>query len=140
MRPIIKGVILLGWYFAPPDFASDNKCAVSAEEIPLCAVLSDASRYDGKEITVRGLYRMVIHGSVLMSPPCDQTYVNMRRMSDEKPNKQALAVIRSLTKKDPFHSAEVVVRGYFRVAHGDCFGQNCLQYEIEETGLLCAKK
>lgn len=116
----------------------ENNCSASGEAVPLCSVLSDASKYDGKEITVRGLYRMVIHGSVLMSPACSKTYVNMRRVVDEKPNKQALAVIRSLTKKDQFHPVDVVLRGNFRVAHDGCFGQNCLLYEIEETQLLCA--
>jgi hypothetical protein len=82
---------------------------------------------------------MVIHGSVLMSPACSQTNVNMRRASDEKPNKQALAVIQSLSRKDHFHKVDVVLRGKFRVAHeGQCFGQDCLAYEIEETELFCA--
>lgn len=138
MRPVITCAVLLALCFGPPASAGENKCSASPDAIPLCSVLSDASKYDGKEITVRGLYRMVIHGSVLMSPSCSQTYVNMRRVVDEKPNKQALAVIRSLTKKDQFHPVDVVLRGNFRVAHDGCFGQNCLRYEIEETELLCA--
>jgi len=47
--------------------------------------------------------------------------------------------MRSLIKKDRFQSIEVVVRGTFRAApQGQCFGQNCLSYEIEEHELLCA--
>jgi hypothetical protein len=125
-------------YFVPRAFAGENECLASAKAIPLCTVLSDSSKYDGKEITIRGLYRMAIHGSVLMSSACSQTYVNMRRSSDEKPNKHAMAIIRSLTKKDQFTPVDVVLRGKFRVSHQGCFGQNCLLYEIEETQLLCA--
>jgi hypothetical protein len=137
MRTVITCALFLALCFAPAS-AGENKCSAYPEATPLCSVLSDASKYDGKEITVRGLYRMVIHGSILMSPACSETNVNMRRLVDEKPNKQALAVIRSLTKKDQFRPVDVVLRGNFRVAHDGCFGQNCLHYEIEETELLCA--
>src|SRR5205807_177446 len=101
---------------------------------------SDAAKYDGKEITVKGLYRMVFHGSILTSPACGKTYVNMRQASAYKADKHASTVMKSLTKKDQFQSVDVVLRGTFRVAHnGKCFGQNCLLYEIENHELLCAK-
>ncbi len=38
----------------------------SVQAMPLCAIVADASKYDSKQIVVRGLYRMVIHGSILM--------------------------------------------------------------------------
>ena len=140
MRTNIAIVALLAACFSSLAFGRDDRCAPSAEIIPLCTVLSDAAKYDGKEITVRGLYRMVIHGSILTSPACGKTYVNMRQASDYKANKQASAVVRSLTKREQFQSVEVVLRGTFRVAHqGQCFGQNCLLYEIEDHELLCAE-
>ena len=83
---------------------------------------------------------MVLHGSMLMSPECGKTHVNMRRASDYKAEKHASATMRSLTKKDQFQSVDVVIRGTFRIAQqGQCFGQNCLPYEIEEHELLCAE-
>ena len=140
MRKYIS-IILLTAYFSSLAFAvgGDDRCVTSAEAIPLCTVLSDAAKYDGKEITVRGLYRMVIHGSILTSPECGKTYVNMRQASNYKADKHASNVMRSLTKKDRFQSVDVVLRGTFRVARGDCFGQNCLPYEIEGHELLCAE-
>jgi len=139
MRAFASACILIVSGLLPIACSGADTCNAAVSAIPLCTVLSDATKYDGKDVIVRGLYRMVIHGSVLMSPACGQTYVNMRQASNEKPNKQALAVIRSLTKKDQFHPVDVVLRGNFRVAHeGQCFGQNCLLYEIEETELLCA--
>jgi hypothetical protein len=82
---------------------------------------------------------MVTHGSILMSPPCGQTYVNLRGASDYKADKHASAVVRSLTKKDQFQSVDVVLRGTFHVAaEAQCFGQNCLLYEIEDHELQCA--
>lgn len=119
--------------------ARDYPCTAKANAITLCAVLSDPTKYDGQEITVRGLYRMVIHGSVLTSPACGKTYVNLRGAPDYKANKHASAVIRSMTKKGQFQPVEVVIRGTFHVAHQEqCFGQNCLPYEIEDHELLCA--
>ena len=120
--------------------AADERCPALAKAVPLCSVLRDASKYDGKEIIVSGLYRMVIHGSVLTSPECGETYVNMRQASDYKADRNASAVVRSVTKKDQFQSIDVVLRGNFRVAaNGQCFGQNCLRYEIEDHELQCAK-
>ena len=119
---------------------ADRECPALAKAVPLCTVLADASQYDGKEITVSGLYRMVIHGSVLMSPECGKDLVNMRRSLDAKVDKHDLAVIRSVTRKNQFQSVDVVLRGSFRIAgKGECFGQNCLLYEIEEHELHCAK-
>lgn len=140
MRSTIAIAVLLAACSNPLTSVGDNECTGSAKAIPLCTVLSDAANYDGKEITVGGLYRMVIHGSILTSPACGKTYVNMRQASDYKADKHASTVLRSETKKDQFQSVEVVLRGTFRVAQqGQCFGQNCLLYEIEDHGLLCAK-
>jgi hypothetical protein len=139
MKWVVAITVLFASCFTPLVLSGDDKCLASSSAIPLCTVLADAAKYDGKEITVRGRYRMVIHGSVLMSPTCSETLVNMRGILGEKRNKQALAVVRSLTKKDQFHPVDEVLRGNFRVAHqGQCFGQNCLSYEIEEVELLCA--
>jgi hypothetical protein len=140
MKSIIAIAVLLAAFVNPLASAGDNECTVPTKVVPLCTVLSDPASYDGKEITVKGLYRMVIHGSVLTSPACGQTYVNMRQASDYKADKHASAVVRSLTKKDQFQSVEVVLRGTFRVSQqGQCFGQNCLLYEIEDHELLCAE-
>jgi hypothetical protein len=104
-------------------------------------VLADPSQYDGKEITVRGLYRMVIHGSVLMSSDCGKDLVNMRQTTDYKGDKHARAMVRSVTRKDQFQSVDVVLRGTFRIAgKGECFGQNCLRYEIEDHELFVQRR
>ena len=83
---------------------------------------------------------MVFHGSVLMSPECQHDLVNMRQAPDYKADKRAASKMRSLTKKNQFQSVDVVLRGTFRTAReGQCFGQNCLLYEIEDHELHCAK-
>jgi hypothetical protein len=140
MKANIVAVFLLLACFSLLAFAGDDRCTLSTETVPLCVLLSDATKYDGKEITVRGLYRMVIHGSILMSPACGKTHVNVRQAPGYKADKRGSAVMRSLTKKDQFQSVDVVIRGIFRVAQqGQCFGQNCLSYEIEDRELLCAE-
>jgi hypothetical protein len=64
----------------------------------------------------------------------------MRETQGYKADKRALKVIRIATKKDQFQSVDVVVRGTFRSApQGECFGQNCLRYEIESHELICAE-
>jgi hypothetical protein len=139
MRLAINVVLLFTACFSALCSPIDDDCAASAQAIPICAALADAAKYDGKEITVRGVYRMVLHGSIITGPGCVQVDVNLRRAANWKGDKHAVAAIRSLTNKDQFRPVDIVSRGIFRVAHdGQCFGQNCLRYEIEETKLLCA--
>lgn len=139
MRARIALLFLLVAGFGLLAPAGDYPCSAKATAIPLCTILSDAPNYDRKEVTVKGLYRMVIHGSVLTSSTCGKNYVNLRQASDYKADKHASAVIRSMTKKDQFQAVEIVLRGTFHVAHQEqCFGQNCLLYEIEDHELLCA--
>ena len=140
MRLAIAVVSFLTAFFAPLSLSAGD-CASSAQAIPICTAVADGAKYDGKQVTVSGVYRMVIHGAILSGPACSKDDVNLRRAAHWKGNKNAVATIRSLTKKDQFQSVDVVSRGIFRVAQeGQCFGQNCLRYEIEETELLCATK
>lgn len=141
MRSTTLIVLLLAVLISPTALARDDKCSASAQAVPFCTVLSDAANYDGKEITVRGLYRMVVHGSFLMGATCPKIKVNVRQAPNYKADKNASTIIRSLTKKDQFQVADVVIRGTFRVAHeGQCFGQNCELYELESHELLCAQR
>lgn len=141
MKLAITVILLFTGCVSASSSPADDDCAASAQAIPICAVLANAAKYDGKEVTVSGVYRMVIHGSILTGAACSKDDVNLRRAANWKGNKRAVAIIRSLTKKDQFQPVDVVSRGTFRVAHeGRCFGQNCLKYEIEETELLCAAR
>lgn len=141
MKLAIAVALLLTVCFAPLSLSADDNCASSAQTIPICTALADTAKYDGKVVTVSGVYRMVIHGSILTGPACPKDDVNLRRAAHWKGDKRAVATIRSLIKKDQFQSVNVVSRGTFRVAHeGQCFGQNCLRYELEESELLCASK
>lgn len=120
--------------------ARDNGCPSSAEAVSICTILSSAEKFDGKDVTVKGRYRMVLHGSILTADDCKKINVNTRQASDYKADKRVTAEMRSLTKKNHFQSVDVVLRGTFRVARqGECFGQNCLQYEIESHELMCAR-
>jgi hypothetical protein len=128
--------------FSPLALSGEGQCSASTEAVPLCTVVSDAATYDGKEITVRGLYRMVIHGSILMGSACPKDNVNVREAPNAQDDKHALAVVRSFykKKKNRFQPVDEVLRGTLRVAHpGHCFGQDCSPYEIEVTELLCAE-
>lgn len=119
-----------------PETNAVNSCPASGEAMSLCDVLSNASKYDGKDVTVRGVYYQVIHGSILTDPACAKTKVNMRLAADWKPDKQALSLLNSRSRKN--EGTEVVFRGTFRAAHaGSCFGQTCSLYEIEDHELLC---
>jgi len=140
MRLITAVAVLFVACFSALSVSADPECAAWAQAVPICTVLENPAKYDGKLITVEGLYRPVIHGSVLYGSACSETYVNMRAAADDKKDKHASKVMRSLTKKEQFQPVEVVLRGTFRAAQeGHCFGQNCLLYEIEEHELLCAR-
>jgi len=137
MRQAISIMVLVAAWFTALAFSSENKCSASAEAIPLCDVLSAASKYDGKVITVRGIYYRVIHGSILTASACEKTKVNMRSASDWKADKHALSLLNSRAQKS--QATEVVLRGTFRVARDGCLGQTCSLYEIEDHELLCAE-
>jgi hypothetical protein len=131
-------IVLAACCSVPLSYAGAGSCAASTEAVPLCKILSDATANNGKEVVVRGLYRIVIHGSVLWSPECSEHLVNVRTANEYKANKGASTAIRNAVKKN--ESADVVLRGTFRVAHQEqCFGQNCLTYEIEVNELRCAE-
>lgn len=137
-RLVVVAVLLLMGCLS--SVAQQTKDSLSMKAIPLCTVIADSAKYDGKEIVVRGLYRMVIHGTILMDRACSKTDVSLREAAGYKSDKQASALLRSLTKKDQFQPVEVVFRGIFHVAHQEqCFGQICAAYEIETTELVMAE-
>lgn len=140
MRQATAIVILCASSIGRPSFAASERCSATTSVASLCAIVGDAAKYDGKEVTLRGTYRITIHGSVLMSPDCEATFVNMRWASDYNEDKSASKVVRSLTRKNRFQPVTVVLRGNFRLAReGQCFGQDCLRYEVEGRELLCAE-
>src|SRR5208283_3778496 len=138
MRRNILVLLLLAECLVSAFSLGNDTCPFSGQALPLCAVLADAGQYDGKEITVAGIYHTVIHGSILTASACPgaDKKVNMRAAPNWKADKKVLKALNSLT--DKHKSADVVLRGIFRVAKQGCFGQTCSLYEIEETELLCA--
>jgi hypothetical protein len=119
---------------------SEDKCLVSAQAVSLCSVLADGAQYDGKEVIVRALYRKVIGGAVLIGSACPKVPVTLQPAPDYKDNKRASSQLQALTKRNQFKFVDVVLRGTFRVTHrGQCSGQNCELYKIEEHELLCAE-
>jgi hypothetical protein len=122
----------------PPPSRSED-CESSKQAVQLCALIANAAQYNGKSTLIRGLYHMAFHGSVLSSSDCPKVDVNLRRAQSWRGDKHARATMKSILKKDQFRFVDIVIRGKFRVAQqGQCFGQDCLQYEIEESELLCA--
>jgi hypothetical protein len=137
---VVRALFVL--FLTSSVLTADDRCSLSLGAIPFCAVASDLN-YDNKEITVRGLYRMVIHGSVLTGAKCPNVKANVRLAPDYKVDKKATSVMRShsTSKKDQFEVFDVILRGTFHVAHeGQCYGQNCESYELETRELLCAQK
>jgi hypothetical protein len=111
-----------------------------SESVDICTVASNSAIYEGKEFLLRGRWRMVIHGSVLIGPACPNVEVNTTETAGYKSNKKATSIIKSVTKKDQFASVEVLLRGTFRVAHeGQCFGEMCAMYQFEIAELLAAE-
>jgi hypothetical protein len=129
--------MVLAACFALSASSNEKACSATAEAIPLCRVLADAPKYDGKDVTVEGLYYRVIHGSILTAPACRTMKVNMRSAADWHGDKHVVSVLNSLTRQN--QPADVILRGTFRVAHEGCFGQTCSLFEIETHELLCAQ-
>jgi hypothetical protein len=137
----MKSYVLIGFgLLALTGIGARSQSASPLQIVDVCTVASNPAIYDGKHFLVRGLWRMVIHGSILMGTACPKMEVNMTETSEYKTNKKASSIIKSVTKKDQFSSVEVVLRGTFRVAHeGQCFGQICAAYQIEAAELLSAE-
>jgi hypothetical protein len=144
VKNAINGIILifLASCFSAPSVAADNKCSAAAQAIPLCSVVTDDTKYDGKQVTVKGLYRKTSHGEILMSPECNPSSANLREARDYKADKHVLAALHSLSKvkKGEPKPVAVVLRGTFRIApQGQCLGRECLLYEIDQHELMCAE-
>jgi hypothetical protein len=118
--------------------AANSDCS-SLHAVPLCSITKNATDYDGKDVLVTGHYKMLFHGSVLTATGCKDV-VNLRLAQNAKADKRAQAIFRSATKKDQFRAVPIVLRGTFHVAQeGQCFGQDCTPFEIEERELVCAE-
>jgi hypothetical protein len=118
----------------------DRKREARSAAMPLCALIANSSKYDGKVIEVEGLYRFVIHGAILIDRSCPQVEVNLGESPGYRADKKAESVLRSITKKDQFQRVDVILRGILHVAHeGQCFGEMCAAYRIEITELINAR-
>jgi hypothetical protein len=110
----------------------------SAEPLQLCAVLENSTEHNGKEITVSGQYEESFHGTLLITIGCPRSKVNVRNAAGFKSKKKDLKELKRIVSRGG--SAEVVVRGIFKVAGAEqCFGQTCAPYEIEVTELLSVR-
>jgi hypothetical protein len=145
VKPTIVYLILLGILLGSSvnllGLANDDNYADNLRPISICYLVSNAAAYDGKEITIRGLYRSVAHGTILMgSASCTNAEINLRLASDYKEEKSASRMLTSLIKRNRFQPVVVIVRATFWAAkEGNCFGQICASYEIETHELLSAK-
>jgi len=122
-------------------FAQTSEYGTTTHAVNICSVIADPTKYDGKEIFVEALYRVVIHGAILMGGTCPETNVAAREVEGYKADKHATAVLQRLLKKDKSEPVEIVVRGTFHLAHqGQCFGgEICSSYEVEIAELLSAQ-
>jgi hypothetical protein len=139
MKFVIVLVLAAAPFVAALSPSAEDNCANASQAIDVCAVLADASKYDGKTLTIRATYRAMIHGSVAFGAGCPAENINLRRAEHWQGNKAAVKTMRSLTKRNQFQEVDVVSRGIFRVARQEqCFGQDCWRYEFEEADLICA--
>lgn len=128
-----------------PGFAvgADTGCAAAAAQaMPLCTVLANDKKYEGRQVTVEGLYRKTSRQEILTSPDCDPSSVDLREARDYKADKHVLASLHSLsqTKKGKSKSVKVVIRGTFRIAdQGQCMGHGCMLYGLDQHELMCAE-
>lgn len=113
-------------------YAKDERTPPPAPPaLSICSVLAKAAEYDGKEVTVRGIYRFEIHGSELFGQGCRsrENNVSLRSAPDSKDSKQVRKAWRMIRPGEP---VDVVLRGRFVICRSDnCFGAFLDTYEIE---------
>lgn len=104
--------------------------APSAQSI--CSVLSKPAEYDGKEVTVRGIYRFEIHGSELFGRECRSREMNvsLSNAADFKESKEIRKAWRKIPSSEP---VDVVLRGKFVIcrSYGNCPGAMLDLYGIQ---------
>lgn len=125
--------LLLVVILSAAAYGKDERTPPSAPPaLPICRVLAKAAEYDGKEVTVRGIYRFEIHGSELFGEGCRsrENNVSLSGAPDFKLDKE----VRKAWRKIPPHApADVVLRGRFVVctSENNCAGAFLNQYEIK---------
>jgi len=122
-------LIILALSISP--HGQERLTAPSATQVlSLCDLLSRAAEFDGKQITVRGIYQFEIHGAELFAQQCTSRNdrVNLRHAPEYKSDKRTQEAWHRVGRHQP---AEVVVRGKFSVAQEGCFGAACDLYEVE---------
>lgn len=139
MKPLVLMVCFLTLHTLPlrSQEASND---VTRRAVDICTVLAAPQKYDGIDVTVAGLYRVVIHGAVLTGTNCTTTYSSLREAAAYRADSHASSTVKRLLKRDKSQAIAVVVRGKFRVAQqGQCFGGDlCSRYEMELTELISA--
>jgi hypothetical protein len=111
----------------------------SETPIPLCRLLTEASMYDEKLVTVSGIYVRTEHGALLTETGCDNNrpFVNLRGTPQLDLKSVANRELVSLLKKRK--AVRVALSGEFHVARkGKTFGASGERYELEMTAILSA--
>jgi hypothetical protein len=114
-------------------YGKDNQAPVStAPAHPICSVLSKAAEYDGKEVTVSGIYRFEIHGAELFGRECRSREMNvsLSNAPDFRESKEIRKAWRRISSGEP---ADVVLRGKFVICRsdGNCPGAMLDLYGIQ---------
>jgi hypothetical protein len=86
--------------------------------LPICSLLAKAGEYDGKEVTVRGIYRFEIHGSEFFGPEC-RSPENMVSLSGALDSRDSKDIRKAWRKIGAHERADVVLRGTFMICRGD---------------------
>ena len=141
VRSVLVVSILFLAMFGPMAAAQNVGNSPPAHALDICSLIASPAEYDGKEVIVTSLYRMIIHGAILMGKGCSDVNISAKETDDYKADKHASDVLRRLLKKDRFGPVEIVVRGTFHLAHqGQCFGgEICSRYQVEIAELLSAQ-
>jgi hypothetical protein len=104
---------------------------------PLCAVLSERSTLDGKEVIIEAVFQQTPHGMMLFSEGCEDSFTHLEWQRADYASSDVVEAKDGLLKGKPYRRLSVVVRGVLRIAHRyECFGPNCLRQKIDGLELL----
>jgi hypothetical protein len=97
VRRLVAAISLLTIDTSSWVYSKEN-CAQVSQVVPISTVLTHANKFDGRQVTVRGLFFREVHGSILSTPECPHMNVTLRLSSDFKSKGRSERRLNSITR------------------------------------------
>jgi hypothetical protein len=111
-----------------------------ATAIPFCRMISERTKYVGRETAVSGLLASTPHGGMIYGKECPNSAIFISGASSEWISPQAKAVFADAYRGDRIVHVPVVILGVLRATPGvsPCSSDSCMRYRMEDAQIIAA--